>query len=254
MVALQPRSSLDARNLLAATGEMDLKEQNALGDQADTHWYYVSKARMISQHLPERRASLLDVGAGVGWFSKWLMKNGGVERSVCVDPGYEVAEQAGEELGDRLRFVQSVGETDADVILLMDVLEHVDDDVALLKEDWDIARPGTTFIVTVPAFEFLWSAHDDFLEHRRRYTIRRLRETIRLAGAEPQSIHYYFASILPLAVLIRFLRRNSTPDGSDMTRVPSAVNAILTVLCGVESYLSRFNRMGGLSVVAALRK
>lgn len=233
---------------------MDLKEQNALGDQADTHWYYVSKARMISQHLPERCKSLLDVGAGVGWFSKWLMKNQNVERCVCVDPGYGSAESTSTELGDRLRYVQSVQETDADVILLMDVLEHVDDDVALLREYWNIARPGTTFIITVPAFEFLWSAHDDFLEHRRRYTIGQLRETIRRAGAEPLSIHYYFASILPVAVLVRLLRRGKAAQGSDMTRVPTVVNRTLTAVCGLEGKLSRYNKIGGLSVVAALRK
>lgn len=233
---------------------MDLKEQNALGDQADTHWYYVSKARMMSRHLPQRRTSILDVGAGIGWFSKWLIKNGGVERCVCVDPGYEVPERASEELGDRLKFVQSISETDADVILLMDVLEHVDDDVALLRWYWDLAKPGTTFIITVPAFEFLWSSHDDFLEHRRRYTIGSLRETIRRAGTEPQSIHYYFASILPVAVLVRLLRRGKAAEGSDMRRVPAALNRILTAVCDLESRLCRLNKIGGLSVVARLRK
>lgn len=239
---------------LAAAREMDLKEQNALGDQAETHWYYVSKARMMSRHLPERRKSVLDVGAGVGWFGKWLIENGGVESCVCVDPGYESPERSSGELGDRLKFVQSVTETDADVILLMDVLEHVDDDVALLRQYLDLAKPGTTFIITVPAFEFLWSSHDDFLEHRRRYTISSLRETIRRAGAEPRSIHYFFASILPAAVLIRLLRRGKAAEGSDMTRVPAAVNSILTAVCGLESYLCRLNRIGGLSVVATLRK
>ena len=233
---------------------MDLKEQNALGTQADSHWYYVSKARMIFEHLPTRHWVVLDVGAGIGWFSKWLIKNGGVAEAICVDPGYRIPDQTVDFMGGRLRFVQSVEETDADVILLMDVLEHVDDDVAVLKQYWDLARPGTTFIITVPAFNFMWSAHDDFLEHRRRYTIGSLRKTIQGVGATPQSLHYFFAAVLPPAAAVRLLRRRSTPESSDMAVVPQFVNSILTAICGLEVRLARFNKIGGLSVVAEFNK
>jgi SAM-dependent methyltransferase len=233
---------------------MDLKEQNALGSQADSHWYYVSKARMIAGHLPARRRLVLDVGAGIGWFGKWLIGNSGVAEVVCVDPGYDVPDQTIDYMGHRLRFVRSVKETDADVVLLMDVLEHVDDDVAVLKQYWELARPGTTFIITVPAFNFLWSAHDDFLEHRRRYTIGSLRKTIIHAGAQPQSMHYFFAAVLPVAAAVRCLRRGRVPEGSDMAAVPNFVNSFLTMVCGLERRLSRFNKIGGLSVVAVLKK
>lgn len=208
---------------------------------------------MISQHLPDRRRSLLDVGAGVGWFSRWLIRNAGFESAVCVDPGYDALERQCDDLGPRLRYVQSVAETDADVVLLMDVLEHTDDDAGLLRQYLDVTKPGTTFIVTVPAFEFLWSAHDDFLEHRRRYTIGSLRETIRRAGVEPLSLHYFFASVLPLAFVVRLLRRGRTLDRSDMAPVPFLVNALLTALCGAEVRISHFNKLGGLSVVAVFR-
>lgn len=233
---------------------MDLKEQNALGSQADSHWYYVSKARMIAGHVPAKPRLVLDVGAGIGWFSKWLIKNCDVEEAVCVDPGYDVPDRTIDFMGHRIRFVQSVTETDADVILLMDVLEHVDDDVAILRQYWELARPGTTFIITVPAFNFLWSSHDDFLEHRRRYTKGSLRETILRAGAQPQSIHYFFAAVLPVAAAVRVLRRGKAPEGSDMAAVPSYVNSVLTTLCGLEARVSRFNKIGGLSVVASLKK
>ena len=77
-------------------------------------------------------------------------------------------------IGDRVRQADSVQTCPCGrgcrVILLMDVLEHVDDDVGLLRAYAEPARPGTRFIVSVPAFSWLWSAHDEFLEHRRRYT------------------------------------------------------------------------------------
>lgn len=233
---------------------MDLKERDALGDSADTHWYYVSKARMVARLLPEQRREILDVGAGLGWFSRWFVDNGYVNHAVCVDPGYD--DEREEDLGGgrRISYVHSIGSSDADVVLLMDVLEHVDDDVRLLKEYWDKAKPGAVFVITVPAFEFLWSAHDDYLDHRRRYTRARLTETIVAAGANSEQLNYYFASIFPIAAIGRLLNRNRDAKSSDMRPASPTINALLTGILGIEARISRWNRLAGLSVVALLRK
>ena len=134
----------------------------------------------------------------------------------------------------------------------MDVLEHVDDDVALLKEYWDKAPTGTIFIITVPAFNFLWSSHDEFLEHRRRYTLSSLRRTIEKAGATPDRLHYFFGAIFPIAAAIRLLKGKT--GASDMRPVPEVVNSALTAICCSEVPLARWNKVAGLSVVARLRK
>lgn len=233
---------------------MDLKERNALGEQADRHWYYTSKANMITRHFASPAGEVLDVGAGLGWFSDWLLRNGHAESAVCVDPGYDQPIRNETVAGRPIRYVQEIGETEADLVLLMDVLEHVDDDVALLREYWEKARPGTTFVITVPAFEFLWSAHDDFLEHRRRYTTAMLAETIRAAGASPDRLHYYFGAVFPVAVAVRLARRRSDADSSDMKPVPEALNSVLKAICRAETHLMKLNRLGGLSVVASFRK
>lgn len=233
---------------------MDLKERDALGDQADKHWYYVSKARMATRHLPNSTREILDVGAGLGWFSLWLLRNGHAERAVCVDPGYETEHEERVE-GGTILYRRSVTEVDADIVLMMDVLEHVDDDVALLRQYWDMAAPGTVFLITVPAFRFLWSAHDDYLEHRRRYTLSMLGDTVRAAGAEPEALHYYFGSIFPLAAVVRLTRsRRREANRSDMGRVPAAVNGLLTAILKAETQITTWNRLAGLSVVARLRK
>jgi len=100
---------------------LDLKEKHALGDQADTHWYYVSKARMITRHLPRRGYEILDVGAGVGWFSRWLLKNGFGNSAVCVDPGYDTDSKT-EVAGKPIFYRREVGALGSDLVLLMDVL------------------------------------------------------------------------------------------------------------------------------------
>ena len=233
---------------------MDLKERDALGDQADTHWYYVSKARMITRHFPHKPRKILDVGAGLGWFSHWLLSNGYAETAVCVDPGYDTERTETLNGGQEIHYVRAISATDADLVLLMDVLEHVDDDVALLREYWDKAASGTVFIITVPAFKFLWSAHDDYLDHRRRYTTTMLAQTIRSAEAEPGQLHYYFGSIFPAAAAVRLLKRNTQPDRSDMGPVPAPLNALLTGVCTLETGAMKLNRIAGLSVVAQMVK
>lgn len=233
---------------------MDLKERDALGDSADSHWYYVSKARMVARQLPTKPREILDVGAGLGWFSRWFLDHGYGERAICVDPGYEAERE--EELGAarRISFVRSIERTEADLILMMDVLEHVDDDVALLREYWDKAPDGAVFVITVPAFNFLWSAHDEYLDHRRRYTRASLAQTIKAVGAEPQQLHYYFGAIFPVAFAVRLLKRNSNAGSSDMRAAPAPLNTFLTGICGLEALVTRWNRLAGLSVVARFTK
>lgn len=234
--------------------KMDLKERDALGSQADSHWYYVSKARMITKHFSRKPRKVLDVGAGLGWFSRWLLENGHAESATCVDPGYEADLVERSANGREINLVRSIEETDADLVLLMDVLEHVDDDIGLLKEYYDKAPSGAEFIITVPAFKFLWSAHDDYLDHRRRYTISMLRNTIREAGGTPDSMHYFFGCIFPAAAAVRLVKRNSPAEKSDMKPVPSGLNEILKLVCRTESLVMKLNRLAGLSVVAKVTK
>jgi len=228
---------------------MDLKEAEALGAAADSHWYYVSKARAMAAHVPSKIGTVLDVGAGLGWFSKRMVATGLARDAICVDPGYDMEskEAVG---GGTVSFVRSIRAADVDLVLMMDVLEHVDDDVGLLREYLDSVAPGTPVFITVPAFEFMWSAHDDYLDHRRRYTTARLRATIEAAGGRVEALHYYYAAVFPLALLVRLLRRGSAATGSDMKPQHPVVNAILSWVCSLERAVMKLNGIGGLSVVA----
>lgn len=231
---------------------MDLKEEAALGASIDSHWYYISKSRVVEDHVKGRGLSLLDVGAGAGWFSRRLLAHGLAREAICVDPGYpeDRDETAG---GKRLAFRRSIETADADVILLMDVLEHVDDDVGLLASYASRAKPGTDVLITVPAFAFLWSAHDVYLEHKRRYTLAGLRQTVRAAGLAEVSAHYYFASIFPAALIVRLLGRFRQPSRSDMRPAPAWLNRVLLALLSAERTLMRANRAFGLTVVCHCR-
>jgi hypothetical protein len=139
----------------------------------------------------------------------------------------------------------------------MDVLEHVDDDVALLKEYMDKVPHGSRFLITVPAFQFLWSGHDDFLEHKRRYTLKQLEEIVRRAGLFVKYGAYNFGMVFPIAAILRLAQKASINDKtarSQLTRHHPLVNKTLKSLCDAELPFMKFNRVAGLSVFCLAEK
>ena len=129
---------------------MDLKEQEALGGDAAKHWYYLAKAAALDRVVGPTPGLVLDVGAGAGFFARHLLLRG-APSAVCVDPGYDADR---DELvdGRPLLFRRVPHTGPVSLILMMDVLEHVDDDVALARTVIAAAAPGTRIVVTVPVF------------------------------------------------------------------------------------------------------
>jgi len=230
---------------------MDVKEEELLAGTVGDHWYYRSKRLALDSILrgiPFRR--VLDVGAGSAIFSKHLL-DGTAESATCVDPAYPEERSEAYNSGV-IRFVREIAPGDADLVLLMDVLEHVDDDVGLIRSSLAGAAPGAFVLISVPAFQSLFSAHDRFLEHRRRYSIRSLEAVVEAAGLTVVSTRYFFAMILPLVAAVRVLQRNGPPRSSLTVHTPF-VNAMLTFAHRAEIPFFRYNRIGGLSVFCLAR-
>ncbi len=236
---------------------MDLKETDILGKDIEQHWYYRSKAKAMMNFLGrDMPLKILDIGAGSGFFSQHLLANTTAQEAWCVDISYE-ADSDKKEKGKRIHYRRSVDALDADLVLIMDLLEHVDDDVALLKKYLSMVPQGSHFLITVPAFQFLWSGHDEFLEHKRRYTLKGLEATVRNAGLEVKLGAYYFAMVFPVAAILRMAQKalgKRITARSQMARYHPIVNTVLTLLCKVELHFMRFNRMAGLSVFCLAEK
>lgn len=235
---------------------MDLKELELAGDDAASHWYYRSKSEMMLSHLSGLTLdSVMDVGSGSGFFARQILQNTSSCEVICVDNGYQTDKV--EKLGRKtLRFVRSVDKAECDLMVMMDVLEHIEDDAAFLGSYAAMAKPGSYLFVTVPAFQFLWSGHDVFLEHFRRYTLGNLTHLVRGAGFVPLQYHYFFGAAFPLAAAIRLKDRflpGAAPQSS-MRRHTPAVNRIAYQLCRAEMALMKLNRLAGLSVVMLARK
>jgi len=237
---------------------MDLKETSILGEKIDDHWYYNTKAMAASKVLGDFSSNIiLDVGAGSGFFSKYLLRSTSAKSAYCIDIGY--SREYEEKYADKnIFFVRSNDHISADLILMMDVLEHVDDDLELLQKYVHKAPQGAKFLITVPAFEFMWSSHDVFLDHKRRYTLSQLKKVVNNSGLKINYLSYYFAVIFPIAFTVRMFSKlrfkSSNSSLSKMSSQPPFVNKILTILCEFELRFMKYNRVGGLTVICLAEK
>lgn len=237
---------------------MDLKEEEVLGDQAHAHWYYKSKAAALLYDLRGYEPTeILDIGAGSGFFSRILLQNTNAARATCVDIGYR---HDRDEMcqGKPMAFRRSLERSAADLVLAMDVMEHVADDVGLMRPYVDLVAAGTRFLVSVPAFNFLWSGHDVFLEHHRRYTLNNLEQSLRACGLVVDWSHYYYGALFPLAAALRLLEHLRPARGleprTQLRKHGMLVNATLSAVCAAERPVMRANRLFGLTVFSGCHK
>jgi hypothetical protein len=229
---------------------MDLKEIGKV--DPDNFWYYLHKGHFIFDKAIKsfnKSEILFDVGAGSGYFASIFVKNKKTGKAYCIDPFYP-QDQLGNKNG--LNFVISPPSEKADVLLFIDVLEHVEDDLALLKSYISSSSADALFVISVPAFKSLWSNHDVFLEHFRRYRKKDLRNLIKRAGLVEVESSYIFGSIFPLVWLIRKLKRSKTIQ-SDLKQSSNFVNFLILNYLRIEKVLP-INRFFGTSVFISAKK
>ena len=229
---------------------MDLKEIGKV--DPDNFWYYLYKGQFIFDKAIKsfnKSEILFDVGAGSGYFASIFVKNKKTIKAYCIDPFYSK-----DQLGNKndLNFVTAPPIEKADVLLFIDVLEHVEDDLALLKSYISSSSADALFVISVPAFKSLWSNHDVFLEHFRRYRKKDLRNLIKRAGLVEVESSYIFGSIFPLVWLIRKLKRSKTIQ-SDLKQSSNLVNFLILNFLKIEKVLP-VNRLFGTSVFISAKK
>jgi hypothetical protein len=144
------------------------------------------------------------------------------------------------------------------MLLSMDVIEHLDDDGAALREYRRIVEAGGTVVVAVPAYQWAWSTHDEALGHRRRYTAPRLEALVRQAGLVIERSEYFHSWLVPIAVMLRKtpLRRLLGGDDTagEASFVHPAVNRALLALTRAERWLARVIHIpAGLSIMVVAR-
>jgi SAM-dependent methyltransferase len=206
----------------------------------DSHWWFRGRRAVIRAMLGRTPLAasprILDAGCGTG---RNLAEYARLGQASGIDPSPEaVAFCRARGLDDvRRSGVEQLPFEDAafDLVTATDVLEHIPDDRAAARELRRVAKPGGSLLITVPAYEWLWSQHDDSHHHQRRYTLRQLRSTLIGAGWRPV-VQTYFNSILlaPIA-LVRTISKNG--ERSDYDMAPGPLNQALFLPMRTEAAL-----------------
>lgn len=239
---------------------MEAAEIDEMRILEDGHWWFVGKRLLVAALLegefarPGRR--VLDVGCGTGGVLAHLA---GWTAAFGVDRSPRALQHCRERGIERVACAEAGGLPFApasfDVVLLLDVLEHVADESALLRAVRRLLRPRGVVLVSVPAFQFLWSTHDDVLMHLRRYTARGLRQALERGGFTVRRLTYTnVAAFAPALVVRGVLQRMGVlrARGTDFRAHAAWVNRTLLATYELEAALLR--RRGrlpvGLSVAA----
>ena len=205
--------------------------------------------RLYGRFQKKNPQIIIEIGAGSGYFCKTFFKRFNFKVGYCIDPYYR-EEQL--DITSDIKFQRLLPQLAADLYLFIDVLEHVEDPADLIKQAMHKAKPDSLFIISVPAFNCLWSKHDVFLEHKKRYNLKDLETMVEKADLITLEARYIFAPIFPLVFLTRKLKR-SGPAVSDMREFNPIVNLILKILLRSEYALTK-NKWFGTSAIVLAKK
>lgn len=226
------------------------------------HWWFKAKRRYVAQALAwfgpaAAGAKVLDVGCGTGAVMEHMKLLGYEAFGVDMSPEALQYCQA-KKLTVTLGTAESIAYPDAsfDVVLALDVLEHVSDHQAAVKEIARILKPGGIFVATVPAHPWLFSYHDVALHHVRRYRRAEFKQTLETA-LTVEWVSWIHAVILVPAMARRLLIKKASAAGeSDVQPAGALVNAVFVILYSIEWWWWRAWRKlpFGLSLIAVAKK
>lgn len=212
-------------------------------------WHEV-RARAVLDQVPEGRAvQVLDVGAGAGFLGQILGRERPQARYRFFEPIDSVADALAARYGSgaRLRRLEDCG--GADVIALLDVVEHLEREADLLDPVLRGAQPGARIVLTAPALSLLWSSWDDQLGHYRRYTRRSLREMLRGFPIELVEVSYLFPELVVPGLVRRLFRKGTDGADADFPVFPPMLDTVLRAVGSFTYSLRRWWPVGS-SVVA----
>ena len=143
-----------------------------------------------------------------------------------------------------------------DLVTGLDVVEHLDDDIAGLREMGRVLRPDGRAVLFVPAFMFLWGVQDDISHHRRRYTLPELKERLRVAGLEIERASYAnITFFFPILIGRLLMRLTGVRPASENNITIGALNGLLGRILGAESWWLRYmNFPFGVSIICVARR
>lgn len=220
------------------------------------HWWFVGRRNVLTRLLSglklPKDAKILEAGCGVGGNIAMLAQFGQVSALEPDAPSREhVAQRTGvTPVEGFLPHQVPYADKSFDAVCAFDVVEHVEDDDGALAKLAALTKPGGYLVVTVPAYAWMWSRHDEIHHHKRRYTRGQILAKVRAAGIEPIKASYFNAALFPLAAVVRALKKLTGARAEDDAMPPGPLNAIFTWLFSLEAaWLAHASLPFGLSIV-----
>jgi len=229
----------------------------------DSHWWFQARKdiilRLISQFSAKGgKADILDIGCGTGMMLQALKAYGsvwGLDKSTeAIAYTKSKVPDAHLTLGS---FPDQIPEKQFDIVTVLDVLEHIESDTHAIKALNSLLKPEGIAIITVPAYQSLWTAHDDINEHKRRYTAPELTKKIHDSGLQIQKISYYDTFLFLPIVAAKLAKRILRDQKPHITATPLSdiINIPLRSIFSSEKYfLPYIDFPFGISIIAVLSK
>jgi len=241
---------------------MDRIVYDRMAAHDSTHWWYRARRDILADYV-QRYAALpadsriLEIGCGTGHNLPMLSRFGEVDAIEIDDAAREIAsERLGKPVGTApLPELSGVARGHYDMVAVLDVIEHIDDDVAALSAMAEALKPGGKILIAVPAHMWMWSAHDTVNHHKRRYSKASLNKAISDAGLSHNGLRWFNSLLFPAAVAARAVGKLTGKDDSDDSPPPKPLNAAFEAIFRLERHLvGRVPMTPGLSIITLASK
>jgi SAM-dependent methyltransferase len=235
-----------------------------LYEMEESHWWHVGRRRIIASFAKENcskitghHPQILDVGCGTGANLKMLAQFGDAQGVDVSSDAVAFCRERGLE-NVKLGAAESLPyeDNEFDLVTALDVVEHMDDDLAGLREMRRVLRPGGRVLLFVPTFMFLWGVQDEVSNHRRRYRLNELRQVVTAAGFEVERTTYANVTFfLPVLLVRKFMRLTGMRTETENSINIPALNRVFGAILGAERHWLRYlNIPFGVSGLCVARR
>jgi SAM-dependent methyltransferase len=239
---------------------MDRAVFDRMAEQDQVHWWYVARRKILAALIAREAdlpadARILEIGCGTGHNFEMLKRFGRLDALEVDEEARALAsKRLGQAVGDApLPDLPGIPDGSYDLVALLDVLEHVDNRAESLRSIAGKLRPDGKILITVPAYQWMWSAHDLAHHHKLRYSKKGLRRDAEAAGLRVRKLGFFNSLLFPVAAAVRLLGNLAGKTSSDDKVPPAPLNAMFEKIFGLERHLiGRMPFPAGVSLFALL--
>lgn len=238
-----------------------------MADTENSYWWHVGRKKIINKQLNKTSDSstpstrVLNIGCGTGGTIPMLSKFGSLDNVDVSQEAIDICHAKGFSNVKKIDDIKlPFNNKEFDLAVALDVLEHIEADESALKEWHRVLKKGGRVLITVPAYQWLWSEHDESLHHHRRYTLSGLHKKLNQAGFRVQKRTYAIVFSFPLIVGYRFVKslfsnKNRPTAATSYVFLPRPINALFIGLLSIEAWLLQYiNAPFGTSILIIAEK